>query len=100
MDKGKGKMTEPEKPKKPALQTGRAFKNYEPRALIPPEPLLIQSPKKSSILKKKSAEASPRVARLLKLVDEDEDLGVQQPLKTIQDLCQRFQLLTKSRMLR
>ena len=74
-------MTELEKPKKSVLQTGRAFKIYELRALVPPELLVIQLPKKSPIRKKKPVEAPPRVARLLKLVDED-DLGVQQPLKT------------------
>ena len=96
MDKGKGKMTEP---KKSALQTGGAFKIYEPRAPVPPEPPVIQLPKKSPILKKKPVEASLRVAKLLKLVDEDEDLGAQQPLKTI-PRCQRLQLLTRSQRLR
>ena len=38
VDKGKGKIIEPEKPKKLTLQTGGAFKIYEPRALVPSEP--------------------------------------------------------------
>ena len=82
-DKSKGKMTKPKKPKKSALQIGRAFKIYEPRALTPSEPLVTQAAKKSSIPKKKPVETPPRVARILKLVDEEEDLGVQQPFETI-----------------
>ena len=83
VDKGKRKMIEPEKPKKLALQVGKAFKIYEPRAPVPPKPPVTQPAKKSPIPKKKPVETSPRVARILKLVDEDEDFKVQQPLETI-----------------
>ena len=57
VDKGKGKMIEPEKPKKPVLRTGGAFKIYEPQAPVPFELPVIQLPKKSPILKKKYVEA-------------------------------------------
>ena len=83
VDMGKGKMIEPEKPKELALRTGGAFKIYEPQAHVPSKPPLIQSPKKSPIPKKKMVEAPSRVARLLKLVDEEEDSEVPQPLNTI-----------------
>jgi hypothetical protein len=88
VDRGKGKMIEPEKPKKSApipLQTGGAFKIYKPTAQVSPAPPAAQPVKKSSIEKKKKkkkpAEMPPREARMLKLVDEDEVPEVQQPLK-------------------
>ena len=37
VDKGKGEMIKPEKPKKLALRTGGAFKTYEPQAPVPPK---------------------------------------------------------------
>ena len=81
---GKGKMFEPEKPKKPtfvSLQTSRAFKIYERKALVPPESLVTQPMKKSLALKNKPVETPSRVAIILKLVDKEEDLKAQQPSK-------------------
>jgi hypothetical protein len=42
---------------------------------------VTQLAKKSSILKKKPFDIPPQVAIVLKLVDEEEDLEVQQPLE-------------------
>jgi hypothetical protein len=73
-------VIEPEKPKKVVafpLQTGRTFKISEPKASAPLASPVAPSAKKSSILKKKSLELPSRVARALKLVDE-EDLDVEQ----------------------
>jgi hypothetical protein len=84
VDKGKGKMVVPEKPKKAEfipLQTGGAFKIYKPKDLVPPAPLVTQPAKKSLVLKNKPVNTSPLVARLLKLVDEEEELEAQQPLE-------------------
>ena len=72
MDKGKGKMIEPEKPKKAApfpLQTGGVFKIHD-KDHAPLAPTIIQPGKRE----KKLTEAPPRVARVLKLVDDDDDL--------------------------
>jgi hypothetical protein len=84
VDKGKGKMVVPKKPKKAKfipLQTGGAFKIYEPKDLIPSAPLVTQPAKKSPILKNKPVNTSPLVARLLKLVDEKEEREAQQPFE-------------------
>jgi hypothetical protein len=79
--KGKAKDLETEKPKKPRvipLQIGRAFKIYDPKALDPLVPPATQSAKKSPIKKKKKrVEAPPQVAKVLKLVNEDEGLEAQ-----------------------
>ena len=74
VDKGKGKMIKSKKPKKLALQTGRAFKIYEPRAPVPPKSLVAQPTKRSPTLKKRPVEAPPQVARILKLVDDERDI--------------------------
>ena len=71
-------MIEPENPKKAApfpLQTGEAFKIYE-KDPAPPVPPVIQQVKRE---KKRSVEGPPKVARLLKLVNEEEDLEAGQP---------------------
>ena len=73
VDKGKGKMIEPEKPKKDTpspLQTCGAFKIYE-KDPAPPVLPVIQQVKRE---RKRLVEGPPKVARLLKLVDEEEDL--------------------------
>ena len=64
MDKGKGKMIEPKKPKKPALQTGGALKIYEPQAPVPLKLPIIQSLKKSPVMKKKTVEAPPTSSQI------------------------------------
>ena len=76
--KGKGKVIELEKPKKTApfpLQPDGAFKIYE-KDPIRPTPPVIQPVKRE---KKRSFKGPPRVARVLKLVDEEEDLEAGQP---------------------
>ena len=82
MDKGKGKMIEPEKPKKAVpfpLQIGGAFKIYE-KAHVPLASPVAQPVKRE---KKKSVAGPPRVAKVLKLVDDEEDLEAGQPIEAV-----------------
>ena len=77
MDKGKGKMVKPEKPKKAApfpLQTGGVFKihNRDTAPTVPIVPQPVQGVKNPT-------EAPPRVARVLKLVDDEDDVEARQP---------------------
>jgi hypothetical protein len=75
IDKGKGKVVEPEKPKKATypIQTGGDFKIREPRRPSPPV-LPIASPVKTGPLnERRKTEAHPKVARALKLADEESD---------------------------
>jgi hypothetical protein len=77
-------MIKPKKPKKVApfpLQTGGAFKIFEPKASVPPTSPTAPPVKKSPILKKKPVEVPPQVAKALKLVDEEEVLEVEQPVE-------------------
>ena len=72
VDKGKGKMIEAEKPKKAVLfplQTGWVFKIHD-KELAPLTPAVNHPVRRE----KKSIEVPPRVARVLKLVDEEDDL--------------------------
>ena len=72
-------MIEPKKPKKAApfpLQTGRAFKIYD-KDPTPSASAVTPLAK----MEKNSTEVPPRVARLLKLVDEEDDLEVGKPAK-------------------
>jgi hypothetical protein len=81
MNKGKGKMIEPEKLKKAApfpLQTGGVFKIHD-KDLAPLALAVIQPVKRE----KKPTEAPPRVARVLKLVDDKDDLEVGEPAEVI-----------------
>jgi hypothetical protein len=71
MDKGKGKMIEPEKPQKAAahpLQTGGVFKIYDPKTASPTLKQWVKDPVEA-----------PRVARVLKLVDEEEEAVAEKP---------------------
>ena len=75
----KGKMIEPEKPKKVVpfpLQTGRVFKihNKDPAPLAP---TILQPEKKEE----RPIEVPSRVAKVLKLVDDEEDLETGEPVK-------------------
>ena len=77
VDKGKGKMIEPEKPKKAVpfpLQTGGVFKIHD-KEPAPSVPAVTHPVKKE----KKPIEAPPRVAKVLKLVDEKDDLEAGKP---------------------
>ena len=76
LDKGKGKMIESEKPRKAApfpLQTGGAFKirDREPALPAPKAP--------QPVLGVKSPTEAPRVARVLRLVDDEEDVEAEHP---------------------
>ena len=76
LDKGKGKMIELDKPKKAApfpLQTGGAFKirNREPAPPAPIAPQLVQGVKIPT--------EAPCVARVLKLVNDEEDVEAEHP---------------------
>jgi hypothetical protein len=72
VDKGKGKMVEPEKPKKTTypIQTGGVFKIREPRRPSPPV-FPVAPPKKSPLTEGTKTEAHPKVVRALKLADEE-----------------------------
>jgi hypothetical protein len=76
VDKGKSEMIKLEKLKKSVhipLQIGGAFKIYEPKAQVSLASLATQPMKKSPVEKKKKpTEMPPQVARVLKLMDEDE----------------------------
>ena len=79
MDKGKDKMIEPEKPKKVAplpLQISGVFKIHDkdpaPTAPIVPQP--IQGVKNL-------IEAPPRVVKVLKLGDDEDDVEARQPVE-------------------
>jgi hypothetical protein len=78
MDKGKGKMIEPEKPKKAAafpLQTGGVFKIYD---TDPAPPASVVAP---SVQRARNPIEAPRVARVLKLVDEEEEVEAEKPVE-------------------
>jgi hypothetical protein len=72
VDKGKGKLIEPEKPKKAApflFQTSGAFKILE-KDLVPPTPPVFQPVKRGPAEKKKPVK---KMTRVLKLVNEEEN---------------------------
>ena len=72
IDKGKSKMIEPEKPKKAALfplQTGGVFKIHD-KDPAPPAPEVTQLVQGE----KDPTEAARRMARVLKLVDKEDDV--------------------------
>ena len=72
--KGKGKVTEPEKPAFIPLWTSGALKIFELKGPVPKAPPATEPVNKTSVVKKKLAKTPPQVARVLKLVDEVEDL--------------------------
>jgi hypothetical protein len=73
VDKGKGKVVEPEKPKKATypIQTGGNFKIREPRRPSPPVLPIAPPNKKSPLNEGTKTEAHPKVVRALKLADEE-----------------------------
>jgi hypothetical protein len=75
VDKGKGKMVEPKKPKKTTylIQTGGDFKIREPRHPSPPVFLIALPIKKSPLTEETKTEAHPKVVRALKLADEESE---------------------------
>jgi hypothetical protein len=76
VDKGKGKVVEPEKPKKATypIQTGGDFKIREPRRPSPPVFPIAPPIKKSPLNEGKKTEAHPKVVRALKLADEESEI--------------------------
>jgi hypothetical protein len=74
VDKGKGILIEPEKPKKAVypIRIGGDFKIQELRPLTPPVLPIASPAKKSPLVEKKNIEDHPKVVRVLKLVDEEE----------------------------
>jgi hypothetical protein len=96
VDKGKGKMVEPEKPKKTTypIQTGEDFKIREPRP--PSSPVLPIAPptKKSPLVDGTRTEAHPKVARALKLADEEES-EVEKPIEGTPEQTPRTEAPTK-----
>jgi hypothetical protein len=75
VDKGKGKVVEPEKPKKATypIQTGGNFKIREPRCPSPPVFPIVLPPKKSPLNVGTKTEAHPKVVRALRLADEESE---------------------------
>jgi hypothetical protein len=75
VDKGKGKVVEPEKPKKATypIQTGGNFKIREPRRPSPPVFPIAPPPKKSPLNEGTKTEAHPKVVRALRLADEESE---------------------------
>jgi hypothetical protein len=63
VDKGKGKIVEPEKPKKVVypIQTGGVFKIREPRLPSPPVLPIASLAKKSPLVEKKNIGVPPKV---------------------------------------
>ena len=93
LDKGKGKMIEPEKPKKTILfpfQIGGAFKirDKEPAPPAPIAPQPIQGVKNPT--------EAPRVARVLKLVDDEEDVEAEHYAEAIKAPLARKRTLKKA----
>jgi hypothetical protein len=95
VDKGKGKMVEPEKPKKTTypVQTGGTFKIREPRPPSPPVLPIAPPIKKSPLVEGTRTEAHPRVARALKLADEES--GVEKPIEGTPEQTPRVEASTK-----
>jgi hypothetical protein len=79
--RGKGKVTKPKKPALIPLWTSGALK-IESRGPAPQAQPTAELVKKTSSLEKRPADTPPHVARVLKLIDESEDLEAQQPLET------------------
>jgi hypothetical protein len=87
IDKGKGKMTEPKKPKNAVypIQTGGAF-THEWKALTPLASPMVPPKKKSPTMEKKKVEVPHRVARALKRPDKEDELEVERPVKAVPKL--------------
>jgi hypothetical protein len=80
VDKGKAKEIDTGKPEKVSypIQTGGQFKIWEPKTPTPPRLPIAAPPKKPQV---KSAEKPPKVARVLKLQDEEETLEAGGPVE-------------------
>jgi hypothetical protein len=99
VDKGKGKVTEPKKPAFIPLWTSEALK-IESRGPAPQAQPTAKLVKKTSSLEKRQADTPPHVARVLKLIDEFEDLRLSNLSRPPRDQFRSFRLLVRSRMLR
>jgi hypothetical protein len=84
VDKGKAKVVDTGKPAKVVypIMTGRNFKIREPKVPTPPS-LPINPPAKKGLLVEKP-EKPPKVARVLKLLDEEESPEAGGPAKDLQ----------------
>jgi hypothetical protein len=82
VDKGKGVLIEPEKPKKAVypIRTGGDFKIREPRAPTPLVLPIAPPSKKSPVVEKKKVEVPPKVVRALRLANEEES-DAERPVK-------------------
>jgi hypothetical protein len=85
VEKGKGKMIKLEKPKKVVypIQTSGTFKIHERNAPTPSASQMVPSTKKNPVVQRKKTEVPHRVARELKLADEEDELEVEKPVKAV-----------------
>jgi hypothetical protein len=83
VDKGKAKVVDTGKPAKAVypIMTGRDFKIREPKVSTPPS-LPVNPPTKRGLLEEKP-EKPPKVARVLKLLDEEESPEAGGPAKDL-----------------
>jgi hypothetical protein len=84
VDKGKAKVVDTGKPKKVTypIQTGGAFKIHERKVPTPPALPIAPLVKKSPVVEKK-VEKPSKVARVLKLLDEEEGSEAGEPAKAL-----------------
>jgi hypothetical protein len=85
IDMGKSKIIELKKPKKVVypIQTGGAFKIHERKAPTPSASLIVPPTKNSLAMGKKKVEVPSRVARALKLANEEDELEAERPIEAV-----------------
>jgi hypothetical protein len=80
VDKGNDKVVEPERPDFIPLQTGGPLRiRVKSKRLEPQSPKNTKTFKEPLALKKIHVDTPPRVARILRLLDESKELEAQQP---------------------
>jgi hypothetical protein len=102
VENGKGKMIEPEKPKKVIypIQTGGTFKIHERNASTPPASLMVPSTKKNLVVQRKKIEIPPRMARVLKLADKEDESEAEKPVKAVLETTPWSRFLPRSQTCR
>jgi hypothetical protein len=97
IDKGKAKVIDTGKPKKVSypIQTGGDFKIREPKVPTPPTLPIAPPPKKNPLVEK--AEKPSKVARVLKLLDEEESPEAGRPVEAQPEPTPRLTQQSRSR---